>query len=428
MLSRVTAKRHTDASSPSAIPLPYRSLDLPDFQNLRFDIYQTAKIFLAYHQTSHFTDKSKLWPARCFEVGWEKYYSDQYEETGWEKVPDPDIPLEDQKERSGLFDLANLALHPAACVLHYAPATFEGSKAMISAKGNVVLFRPEMNARRMQKTASRLLLPKVPVDLFVDAVTQTVLANREFIPPFRRENWAWETRNPMCMYVRPLLFGHGPELGVKPAKDHLFMVYTSPVQAYWPIRGIRVLITSHFHRAAPGGTGNVKVIGNYASGLLPSGLAKQGFDWVDGKPVKVSDKPFHDVLYLDAVHNKYVEEFAGANFVAIATDGTMVVPQSDSILAGNTSASLVQLAESEGWRVEKRQISVDEIMDERRVAEAFCTGNAAIITPISELYYKGRFRLFNPEKNIKTKRLWDLLVGIQFQMIEDSFGWVREIG
>jgi branched-chain amino acid aminotransferase len=133
------------------------------------------------------------------------------------------------------------------------------------------------------------------------------------------------------------------------------------------------------------------------------------------------------VLYLDSVHNKFVEEFAGANFVAIASDGTMVVPQSDSILAGNTSASLVQLAESEGWRVEKRPLTVDEIMDEKRIAEAFCTGNAAIITPISEFYYNGRSRSFRAE-TIKTKRLWDLLVGIQFQMIEDRFGWVREIG
>jgi branched-chain amino acid aminotransferase len=418
MLSIITTAKATPAqgSVASAIPLPFRSLELPDFQNLRFDIYQTAKLYLAHHQTSHL-DKNSQWPARCFEIGWEKYYSDQYEETNWKKVPG-----------GPFFDFANLSLHPAACVLHYAPATFEGAKAMISAKGRVVLFRPEMNAKRMQHTASRLLLPKVPVDFFVDAVAKTVLANREFIPPFRRENWVWETRNPMCLYVRPLLFGHGPELGVKPAKDHLFMVFTSPVQAYWPIHGVRVLITSYFHRAAPGGIGSVKAIGNYVSGLLPGTLAKHGFDWVGGKPVKVSDEPFSDVLYLDAVHNKYVEEFAGANFVAIATDGALLVPKSDSILAGNTSDSLVKLAESEGWRVEKRPIPVEEIMDEKRVAEAFCTGNAAIITPIAELYYKGKFRQFSPGRNFKTRRLWDLLVGIQFQMLDDPFGWVREIG
>jgi branched-chain amino acid aminotransferase len=416
MLSPGKAAKTASGSTRSAIPIPYRSLELPDFQNLRFDIYQTAKIYLAHHQTSNSAGKNKHWPEPCFEAGWEKYYSDAYEETGWKKVPG-----------GPLFDLANLALHPAACSLHYAPATFEGSKAMISAKGKIVLFRPEMNARRMQRTASRLLLPKVPVKMFLEAVAQTVLANREFLPPFRREDWVWESRNPRCAYVRPLLFGHGPELGVKPAKDHLFMVFISPVHIYWPTDGLRVLISSHFHRAAPGGTGNVKVIGNYASGLLPSALAKHGYDWAAGKPVKVSDEPFHDVLYLDAVHNKYVEEFAGANFVAIGADGTMIVPQSDSILAGNTCNSLMQLAESEGWRVEKRPIPVDEIMDEKRVAEAFCTGNAAIITPISELYHQGRFRSFRAE-NTKTKRLWDLLVGIQFQMIEDRFGWVREIG
>jgi branched-chain amino acid aminotransferase len=418
MPATVTSAKTPDNKGPvaSAIPLPFRSLELPDFENLRFDIYQTAKLYLAYHQTSNL-DKNNHWPARCFEVGWEKYYSDHYEETNWKKVPG-----------GPLFDLANLALHPAACALHYAPATFEGAKAMISARGRIVLFRPEMNAKRMQKTASRLLLPKVPIDLFVEAMAKTVLANREFIPPFHRENWAWETRNPMCMYVRPLLFGHGPELGVKPAKDHLFMVFTSPVHVYWPTQGVRILITNHFHRAAPGGIGSVKAIGNYVSGLLPATLAKHGYDWVEDRPVKVSDEPFNDVLYLDAVHNKYIEEFAGANFVAITTDGTMLVPKSDSILRGNTCDSLVKLAESEGWRVEKRPIPVEEVMDEKRVAEAFCTGNAAIVTPIAELCYKGKFRRFSQERNFKTKRLWDLLVGIQFQMIEDPFGWVREIG
>jgi branched-chain amino acid aminotransferase len=114
-----------------------------------------------------------------------------------------------------------------------------------------------------------------------------VLANREFIPPFRREDWLWESRDPKCAYVRPLLFGHGPELGVKPAKDHLFMVFISPVHVYWPINGLRVLVTSSFHRAAPGGLGNVKAIGNYASGLLPTYLAKHGCDWVAGTPFTI---------------------------------------------------------------------------------------------------------------------------------------------
>lgn len=400
----------------SILHIPYRDLETPDFENLRFDIYRTSKLYLAYHATGHLKDVSQQWPEPCLDIGWETYYSDAYEETGWQTLPGGPI-----------HEITDLALHPAACAMHYAPATFEGGKAMISAKGRVVLFRPEANARRMQRTASRLLLPKVPVDMFVDAVAQTVLANREFIPPFCKENWDWETRNPMCMYVRPLLFGHGPELGVKPAKAHFFMVFTSPVKSYWPTEGIRVLITEYFHRAAPGGIGNVKAIGNYASGLLPSALAKRGFEWKDGKPVKISDRPFHDVLYLDAVHNNFIEEFSGANFMAVTTDGKLVNPKSDSILPGNTADSLVTLAKDEGWPVEHRQISVAEVMDERRIAEAFCTGNAAIVTPISELYYCGKTRKFNPGKNSKTRQLWDLLVGIQFQMIDDPYGWVKVI-
>ena len=204
------------------------------------------------------------------------------------------------------------------------------------------------------------------------------------------------------------------------------MVFVSPVKAYWPTQGIRVLITEHFHRAAPGGIGNVKAIGNYASGLLPSALAKRGYDWDNGKPVKVSEQPFHDVLYLDAASNQFVEEFSGANFMAITTSGALVKPQSDSILAGNTCDSLMTLAKSAGWRVDTRPLPVAEILDESKISEAFCTGNAAIVTPIAELYYKGKVRRF--EKSARTRQMWDWLVGVQMQMIEDPHGWVQEIG
>jgi branched-chain amino acid aminotransferase len=206
------------------------------------------------------------------------------------------------------------------------------------------------------------------------------------------------------------------------------MVFVSPVKAYWPTDGIRVLITDYFHRAAPGGIGHVKAIGNYASGLLPSTLAKRGFDWKDGKPIRVSDQPFQDVLYLDAVKNQFIEEFSGANFVAVTTDGTVVFPKSDSILPGNTSDSLMTLARDAGLKVEHRPISVHEVMDESRIAEAFCTGNAAIIAPIAETYYKGKSRTFQVKDDGKTRQLWDLLVGIQFQMLDDPYGWVKEIG
>ncbi len=403
--------------SNGAITVPLRKLAAPDFNKLAFDAYKTKAMYLACHVTSEDPDERMHWPERCFEVGYEKYYSDAFEENHWRSVgANPVVPLR------------NLALHPATCALHYGPAVFEGSKAFLSAKNRVVLFRPEMNAKRLQKSAARVLLPKVPVDMFIEAMAQTALANREFIPPFHAANWAWETRNPMCLYVRPLLFGHGPQLGVRPAKDHLFLVYTSPVRAYYSVSGMRVLITRSFHRAAPGGTGNTKAASNYVSGLLPTQLARRGYDWANDKPVRVSEEPFNDVLYLDAVHNKYLEEFSGANFLAVTPEGTLVSPQSNSILPGVTRDSVIMLAKEMGIKVEQRRLSVQEVMNPKEIAEVFCTGNAAVITPIVTIYHNGETRTFDLDKMKTVRQLWDMLVGIQLQMREDLLGWVREIG
>lgn len=222
--------------------------------------------------------------------------------------------------------------------------------------------------------------------------------------------------------------GHGPQLGVRPAKDHLFLIYASPVRSYYPVEGMSVLITRGFHRAAPGGTGNTKTASNYVSGLLPTQLARRGYDWVEGKPVQVSDKPFNDVLYLDAVHNQYIEEFSGATFLAVSTEGKLITPQSDTILPGVTRDSVMILAQALGMSVEQRPLHVDEVMDEKRIAEVFCAGNAAVVTPIVSIYYGGKTRKFQLEKLHTTRRLWDMLVGIQLQTREDPYGWVREIG
>jgi branched-chain amino acid aminotransferase len=400
-----------------AITVPLRKLLTPDFDKLAFDAYKTKFMYLACHVTSEEADERKHWPDCCFETGYENYYSDAYEDRHWRSVAaHPVVPLR------------NLALHPATCALHYGPAVFEGSKAFLSAKNRVVLFRPELNGKRLQKSAGRTLMPKVPLDMYLEAVAQTVLANREFIPRFRAANWAWENRNSMCLYVRPLLMGHGPQLGVRPAKDHLFLVYTSPVRTYYSTSGMRVLITRSFHRAAPGGTGNTKASANYVSGLLPTQLARRGYDWANDKPVRVSEEPFNDVLYLDAVHNKYIEEFSGANFLAVNTEGTLISPKSDSILPGITRDSVIQLAQAMGVKVEHRPLSVKEVMDPKRIAEAFCTGNAAVVTPIVTIYHNGETRTFDLAKLSTVRKMWDMLVGIQLQMREDAFGWVKEIG
>ncbi len=405
------------AAAPEVIPLPIRKLLVPDLQQLAFDVYQTSHMYLACHVTSNDPDESRHWPNSCLEAGWEHYYSDGCVESGWRSVAD-----------SPLVPLHQLALHPATCALHYGTAAFEGTKAYLSARGRVVLFRVRDNARRLQKTASRVLLPKVPVEMFAEAVASTVLANREVIPPYQPANWAWPTRNPLCLYVRPLLIGYGPQLGVRPAKDHLFLVYCSPVRAYYPVAGMNVLITRHFHRAAPGGTGDVKIAGNYASGLLPAQLARHGCDWAGGRPVKVSDQPFHDVLYLDARHNQFVEEFSGANLLAVTAGGTLVSPQSDTILSGITRDSVLTLARDLGIPVEHRPLPVTEIMDDKQIVEVFCTGNAAVITPVATLHYQGRTRKLAPDEYQITRRLWERLAEVQLQTGADPHGWVQEIG
>ncbi|MCG3157710.1 MAG: Branched-chain-amino-acid aminotransferase [bacterium] len=404
-------------SAPEAIPLPIRKLLVPELERLAFDVYQTSRMYLACHVSSNHPEESRHWPNSCLETGWEHYYSDDYVESNWHSVAD-----------SPLVPLQHLSLHPATCALHYGTAAFEGTKAYLSARGRVVLFRIRDNARRLQKTASRVLLPKVPVEMFAEAVASTVLANREVIPPYRPANWAWPTRNPLCLYVRPLLIGYGPQLGVRPAKDHLFLVYCSPVRAYYPVEGMNVLITQHFHRAAPGGTGDVKIAGNYVSGLLPAQLARHGCDWAGGKPVKVSDQPFHDVLYLDAQHNQFVEEFSGANLLAVTAGGTLVSPQSETILSGITRDSVLTLARDLGIPVERRPLPVSEIMHPKQIAEVFCTGNAAVITPIAALHYQGNTRKLAIEEYKITRRLWERLAEVQLQTGADPHGWVQEIG
>ena len=271
-------------------------------------------------------------------------------------------------------------------------------------------------------------MPKVPEDMFLTSIIESVLANREFIPPYLSENWAWETRDPKCLYVRPLIMGHGPQIAVRPAMDHTYLVYTTPVRALYPVEGIRVLVSNYFHRAAPGGIGSSKASANYIGGFLATQSAKHGQNWVDGKSQKTDNPQFTDVLYLDAANNKYIEEFSGANFFAVSKDGALICPESDSILPGVTRDSVLILAEELGVKIERRPLNISEVMAENYITEAFCTGNAAVLTPIVSMHYDGASRTFKSGTDGLAKRIWDILVGIQLQTQQDPFGWVIEIG
>ena len=173
----------------------------------------------------------------------------------------------------------------------------------------------------------------------------------------------------------------------------------------------------------------VTIVGAGVAGLtIGYQLARRGYNWQDGRPVKITNEPFHDVLYLDAVHNNYVEEFSGANFLAVDAGGTLISPKSDSILPGITRDSIITLAENMGIKVEHRPLHVDDLLNEKKIAEAFCVGNAAVVTPITHIHYQGKTRDFDLSKLKINRRLWEALVGIQLQMREDEFGWVQEVG
>ena len=216
-----------------------------------------------------------------------------------------------------------ITMHIGASCLHYGQECFEGMKAFRQKDGKIVIFRPEENAKRMYKTAERCVMPPIPVDMFIDAVDKVVRANEEYVPPYGTGG---------SLYLRPLLIGTGPQIGVAPAKEYTFMVMVMPVGAYYKggLKPVRAVILDDWDRAAPNGMGDVKVGGNYAASLYAHEKAKH-----DGWPVE---------LYLDAKTHKYVEEFSTSNFIGITRDGTYVTPDSNSILPSITNMSLKQCA------------------------------------------------------------------------------------
>ena len=251
-----------------------------------------------------------------------------------------------------LIPYGDMKISPAAGVLNYGQGLFEGMKAYRTSKDRVVFFRPEENARRMQRGADRLKMPPVPESIFVDAVEQCVQANLRWLPPMGRG----------AMYVRPLLMGSGPILGVAPAPSYRFLVYVTPVGPYFKggVKAIDLLISDVHHRAAPGGSGGVKAIGNYAPGMMPSKDAKA--------------KGYAEIIYLDAQTHTCIEEVGAANFFCVK-DGVLYTPElTGTILPGITRDSIIQLARHAGIEVHETKVTAEFAMS---ADEAFCCGTAA---------------------------------------------------
>lgn len=306
-------------------------------------------------------------------------------------------------QEGGLTEDDKLHLSESSPALHYGQQAFEGLKAYRTKDGSIQLFRPDENAKRLQRTADRLLMPKVPTDLFIKACQEVVKSNHEYVPPYGTGG---------TLYLRPLLIGVGDIIGVKPAEEYIFTVFAMPVGNYFKggLQPTNFLIQDEYDRAAPNGTGAAKVGGNYAASLLPGKTAKsQGFS---------------DVIYLDPATHTKIEEVGSANFFGITNNQEFVTPLSPSILPSITKYSLLYLAEH---RLGLKPVEGDVFIDQLdQFVEAGACGTAAVISPIGGVQLGDRLHVFYSETEVGpvTKRLYDELTGIQFGDIEAPEGWI----
>ena len=308
-----------------------------------------------------------------------------------------------QWEKGQLTEDATLHISESSPALHYGQQAFEGLKAYRTKSGKVQLFRPDENAKRLQRTADRLLMPQVPVDMFIDALKQVVRANEEYVPPYGTGG---------TLYLRPLLIGVGDVIGVHPAEEYIFTVFAMPVGNYFKggLAPTNFLIQDQYDRAAPHGTGAAKVGGNYAASLLPGKEAKNG--------------GFSDVIYLDPATHTKIEEVGSANFFGITANNEFITPISPSILPSITKYSLLYLAEKRlGMKAIEGDVYVNEL---DKFTEAGACGTAAVISPIGGVQHGDDFHVFYSETEVGpvTRRLYNELTGIQFGDVEAPEGWI----
>jgi branched-chain amino acid aminotransferase len=295
-------------------------------------------------------------------------------------------------------------IHIAATCLHYGQESFEGMKAYMGKDGKIRIFRWEENAKRMRSSAEGIKLAVVPDQLFHDGIVKAVQLNKKYIPPYGTG---------ASLYIRPLLIGVGPEIGVKPSKEYLFMVFVMPVGPYFKegFKPVNIMMCRDFDRAAPLGTGSIKVGGNYAASLL--------------SVEKAHDMGYATALYLDAKEKKYIDECGPANFFGIKNN-TFITPASKSILPSITNKSLQTLAKDMGLKVEIRPVPVEELEE---FEEAGACGTAAIISSIGKIYDPENEKTYSFSKNGEpgkiSKQLHDRLLAIQYGDEEDKFGWIE---
>ena len=300
----------------------------------------------------------------------------------------------------------SINIHMAATALHYGQEAFEGQKAFRCPDGKIRVFRIKDNAERMQSTCRGILMPELPTEIFVEMVRRVVLLNERFIPPY--ESGA-------SLYIRPLLIGTGPQVGVKPANEYLFIIFVTPVGPYFKggFATNDYVITRQYDRAAPQGTGIYKVGGNYAAGLRANRWAHE--------------LGYAGEFYLDAKEKKYIDECGAANFFGIKNN-TYITPKSSSILPSITNRSLQQIAQDLGYKVEARPIPEEELST---FEEAGACGTAAVISPIAKLDDPERNTSYVFSKDGKpgpvSTQLYKTFRDIQYGILEDKHGWTTII-
>ena len=302
-----------------------------------------------------------------------------------------------------------IQMDPAASILHYGQTIFEGLKAYVTKDGDARIFRPEKNIQRLNRSNDRMSIPQVDEGLVLEAIKKIVSIDKEWIP----------TAPGTALYIRPYVFGTEANINVVPSEEYKLMIILSPVGAYFKegLNPVKIAVESDYVRAVPGGTGEAKTGGNYAGSFKAQKA--------------VAEKGFSQVLWLDGVEHKYIEE-VGASNVFFKIDGEIVTPAlTGSILHGVTRDSVIQLLKHWGVPVTERKISIEELYAlslEGKVEEAFSSGTAAVISPIGQLTWKGQDLVINDNKiGELSQKVYDTLTGIQYGNVEDTFNWITEI-
>lgn len=299
-----------------------------------------------------------------------------------------------------------LSLSPSTFALHYGQAIFEGMKAYKNTSGEAQLFRPKDNMKRLNQSAKRMGMAELPEEVFMEGLKQLIAIDSDWIP----------TKAGSSLYIRPYMFATDEFVGVRPAKHFKFVIFTCPVNAYYP-KPIRVIVEEKYVRAFDGGVGATKAAGNYGISMLPTAEANQ--------------KGFDQIIWTDGREHKHIEESGTMNVFFVIGDKVITPALDGTILAGVTRDSCIKLLQAKGYAVEERKVSVDEIVDAANKGElkdAFGTGTAAIVAKIAAINYKGtEYTLPNPEEREVSNYLYKTLGEIQTGLIPDNFNWIEKV-